>query len=269
MSAIAIEPILGSCPGLNLLEKELAAQIAAVSRIVEVASNAVLSRQGTPPEALRYLLDGQVALTQTASDGSNAVIDVVHPVSSLALASVVTDQLHMMTAQAVKPSRLLEIPASPLRRTDRHTATPGRNHAAGPVGGCRGGDPPGARPEAAQFRPATGLLPAVPGRRRDRGTGCAAAALPEAAAGRSAWLPLRESVPRLRRAARFRRGNPRRPRDPARYGPVARFRRPGRRCWIQRRCAARPRRSAAPSSCSGPGRRRTRRPATVSHLSRP
>lgn len=115
MSALAIESVLGTCPGLHTLEKELSAQLAGISRVVEVASNAVLSRQGTAPEALRYLLDGQVALTQTASDGSNAVIDVVHPVSSLSLASVVADQPHMMTAQAVKPSRLLEIPAAPLR----------------------------------------------------------------------------------------------------------------------------------------------------------
>ena len=114
MSASTIESVLGDCPGLQDLGKELAAQIASISRIIEVASNTVLSRQGAAPEALHYLLEGQVALTQTAA-GSNAVIDVVHPVSSLALASVVADEPHIMMAQAMKPSTLLEIPAGPLR----------------------------------------------------------------------------------------------------------------------------------------------------------
>jgi len=114
MSASTIEAVLGTCPGLQDLGRELAAQIAAVSRVIDVAGNTILSRQGAVPDALHYLLDGQVALTQTAG-GSNAVIDVVHPVSSLALASVVADEPHIMTAQAMRPSRLLEIEAAPLR----------------------------------------------------------------------------------------------------------------------------------------------------------
>ena len=115
MSASTIETVLGQCPGLQSLEREISAQLAGISRIIEVTANAILCRQGRPPDALRYLLDGQVALTQTAAGGSNAVIDVVHPVSSVALASVVSDEPHIMTAQAMKPSRLLEIPAAPLR----------------------------------------------------------------------------------------------------------------------------------------------------------
>ena len=112
----SVESVLGTCPGLQTLEQELIRQLAGISRIIEVASDAVLCREGSRPDALHYLLDGQVALTQSAAGGSSAVIDVVHPISSLALAGVVADQPHMMTAQAIKPSRLLEISAGPLRR---------------------------------------------------------------------------------------------------------------------------------------------------------
>lgn len=115
MSASAIVSLLGTCPGLDLLEQELSVQLAGISRIIEVAGNAVLCRQGSPPDALRYLLEGQVALIQAGAGGENALIDVVHPVSSLALASVVAGEPHIMTAQATRSSRLLEIPAEPLR----------------------------------------------------------------------------------------------------------------------------------------------------------
>lgn len=115
MSASAIASVLGTCPGLEFLEQELSAQLAGISRIIEVATNAVLSRQGAPADTLRYLLDGQVALTQSGAGGDNAVIDVVHPVSSVALASVVAGERHILTARTTKSSRLLEIPAEPLR----------------------------------------------------------------------------------------------------------------------------------------------------------
>ena len=115
MSASVIQSVLGACPGLDALEQELSVQLAGISRIVEVAKGAILSRQGARPEALRYLLNGQVSLTQTGAGGDSALIDVVHPVSSLALASVVAGEPHLMTAQTMKPSRLLEIPADPLR----------------------------------------------------------------------------------------------------------------------------------------------------------
>ena len=115
MSATVIEPILATCPGLQQLETGLLRQLAGFSRIIEVATDAVLHRQGTPPDSLHYLLDGQVVLSQTAADNNSAVIDVVHPVSSISLASVVANHPHMMTAQAMRPSRLLAVAAEPLR----------------------------------------------------------------------------------------------------------------------------------------------------------
>ena len=97
------------------LEHSLLSRLAALSRIVEVGRDAVLCRQGTQPEALHYLLEGQIALTQATPDGSATLIDVVQPVRSVTLASVVAGQTHMLTAQALKPSRVLEVPGGPLR----------------------------------------------------------------------------------------------------------------------------------------------------------
>ncbi len=113
---IVMASLLATCPGFELLDGEMLEQLASVSSLIELASQVVLCQQGTVPEALHYLLDGQMALTQTAAGGTQTLIDVVHPISSVALASVVADQRHLMTARAVRPSRLLEIPAAPLRR---------------------------------------------------------------------------------------------------------------------------------------------------------
>jgi CRP/FNR family transcriptional activator FtrB len=111
----AVEGIVGGFPEFRQLESGLIAQIANVSRIIEVAKEAVLCRQGARPEVLHYLLDGQVALTQAAADGTSTVIDVVEPVHSVALASVITCQPQVMTARTLRNSRLLAIQGEPLR----------------------------------------------------------------------------------------------------------------------------------------------------------
>ena len=116
MSSIAIQPALLRCPGFDLLDSDLLAQIAGFTRLIEAAANVLLCRQGDPPHALRYLLEGQAVLTQASSRSGSAVIDIVHPVGSLELGSVVADQPHAVAVQTVRASRLLEIDAPALRR---------------------------------------------------------------------------------------------------------------------------------------------------------
>jgi CRP-like cAMP-binding protein len=106
---------LQALPGFRDLDQATFAAVEAVSRLIEVPGEAVLCRQGSQPEALHYLLDGQVTLTRAASNGDVAVIDVLRPVRGIALATVVTGLVHQMTARALTPSRLWEIRAAPLR----------------------------------------------------------------------------------------------------------------------------------------------------------
>ncbi|MGA3400313.1 MAG: cyclic nucleotide-binding domain-containing protein [Acetobacteraceae bacterium] len=106
---------LKALPGFRDLDRETFGAVEAISRLIEVPGKAVLCRQGGPPDALHYLLDGQVTMTQAAANGDVAVIDVVRPVRGIALANVVTGLTHQMTARALTMSRLLEIRAEPLR----------------------------------------------------------------------------------------------------------------------------------------------------------
>jgi CRP-like cAMP-binding protein len=102
-------------PGFRDMDQGTFAEVEAITRLIEVPGESVLCRQGSPPDTLHYLLDGQVTLTQAAANGDVAVIDVLRPVCGIALANVVTGLAHQMTAQALGVSRLLEIRAEPLR----------------------------------------------------------------------------------------------------------------------------------------------------------
>ena len=106
---------LESLPGFLDLDVDTLGAVTAISQLIEVPVDAVLCRQGSQPEALNYLLDGQVTLTQAAANGEVAVIDVLRPVRGIDLANVVTGCAHQVTARALTASRLMELRAAPLR----------------------------------------------------------------------------------------------------------------------------------------------------------
>ncbi|HTW68860.1 MAG TPA: cyclic nucleotide-binding domain-containing protein [Acetobacteraceae bacterium] len=111
MTAATLETL----PGFRGLESDTLGAVQAISRLIEVPVDAVLCRQGSPPESLHYLLEGQVTLSQSAGNGDVAIIDVLQPVRGIDLANVVTGQAHQITARALMPSRLVELRAAPLR----------------------------------------------------------------------------------------------------------------------------------------------------------
>lgn len=97
--------------GVALLER-----IQAISRPVNAAEGEELFRQGTYPEYLHLLLEGQVALTGMSADGSTALVEVVRPGEHFILAAVLAELPYSMTARAVAGSRLLAIEAAWLLR---------------------------------------------------------------------------------------------------------------------------------------------------------
>ncbi len=112
----SVEAFLKQVPDFAGLDRGVLGPIASASCIVERPARALLCQQGTPPDALRYLLDGQAALTQRTGDGSRVVIDVALPISGLVVASALAGSPYLMTAEAVTAVAVLEIAASPLRR---------------------------------------------------------------------------------------------------------------------------------------------------------
>ncbi len=102
-------------PMFERLDAELLGRINAITDLVKVAPGVELCRQGAFPDRLHILLDGQVTLSGAASDGTLAVVEVVHPAAHFVLAAVLKELPYLMSAHAVTPSRLLLLDAAALR----------------------------------------------------------------------------------------------------------------------------------------------------------
>jgi CRP/FNR family transcriptional regulator, transcriptional activator FtrB len=114
--------LLGTVPLFERLDTDLRAHLYAITTVITVVPDEVLSQQGAMPQALHILLDGQVALSSTAADGTTALIEVLHPIDHFVLASVLSRLPHLMTARAVTRARLLAIDAAELLDLVEHEA---------------------------------------------------------------------------------------------------------------------------------------------------
>ena len=112
----SIATMLRTVPGFDQLDGASLERVAAAGDLAEVGAGDVLFREGTLPESLYVLLDGQVSLTGTAADASSTVIDILGPASSFVLANVLMDEPYLMGAEAIAGSRLVRIGAEPMRQ---------------------------------------------------------------------------------------------------------------------------------------------------------
>ena len=117
----SVETSLWDIPDFADLDREVVSEVASVSSVVEHPAHTMVCEQGRNPDALRYLLDGQAALTQRVADGSRVVIDLALPVTGLVVASALADSPYLMTAEALTAVAVLEIALAPLRRLIQST----------------------------------------------------------------------------------------------------------------------------------------------------
>jgi CRP/FNR family transcriptional regulator, transcriptional activator FtrB len=106
--------LLGRVPLFEGLDAPLVERIEAIARAATLEADQVLLHQGTLPEQLHILLEGQVALSSAAVDGTTALVEVLHPPDHFVLASVLSRQPYLMTARTVTRCRLLMIEAGAL-----------------------------------------------------------------------------------------------------------------------------------------------------------
>ncbi len=99
------------------LDLRLLSRLDAISEVRRSDPHTELCAQGEFPAALHFLLEGQVALSGTAPDGSQAVMEVVRPgpCAGFVLAAVLTDQPYLMSATTITEARMLMIRAPALR----------------------------------------------------------------------------------------------------------------------------------------------------------
>lgn len=110
----AIECVNSVFPGLNGLERGLSESLAGISRIIDLAADTILCRQGARPQALHWLIGGQVALAQDGA-GEPAIIDIVQPVNGISLASAMLGQPYAITARSITPAQVMAVDAAALR----------------------------------------------------------------------------------------------------------------------------------------------------------
>lgn len=106
--------LIGAVPLFERLGASLIERIDAITEEVTAGPDQVLSQQGAMPECLHVLLDGQVALSSTAADGTTALVEVLHPIEHFVMASVLTRLPYLMTARTVTRCRLMAIDAAGL-----------------------------------------------------------------------------------------------------------------------------------------------------------
>jgi len=79
------------------------------SDLLSAEDDTVLCRQGERADKLFVLLEGQVTLTNTAPNGTSAVVEVIQPGGHFVLATLLARLPLLMTARATASSRLIGI----------------------------------------------------------------------------------------------------------------------------------------------------------------
>ncbi len=106
---------LHAIPALHRLPDDLLTKIDAISTVTVAEQGQELCREGALPSFLYYVLEGRVALSTMAPDGTTAVVEVIHPPGDFVLASLVLHLPYLQAAHAVTRVRLLAIEEAPLR----------------------------------------------------------------------------------------------------------------------------------------------------------
>jgi len=106
---IDVEALLANVPLFNGLEATEITRIAHGTREINAARGDILYNKGDVPTGFHLILDGQVKLAFTASQGDEKVVDVLSRGQTFGEAAMFMDKPYMVYAQALLDSRLLQI----------------------------------------------------------------------------------------------------------------------------------------------------------------
>jgi CRP/FNR family transcriptional activator FtrB len=95
------------------------AEITVEASVTKFQRNDVIIHQGDIPTALRIVLDGQVGLTGTVTDGGETIVEILKAGEMFIAAAVLTEKPFLMSAVALQPSRILSLPGERFRRDVR------------------------------------------------------------------------------------------------------------------------------------------------------
>lgn len=91
-------------------------RVTAEASVARYPQGAVVLHQGATAQYLHVLLEGQIGLLGTLSDGEETIVEILRDGEVFIAAAVLTERPYLMGATALKDSRVLLLPAEPLRR---------------------------------------------------------------------------------------------------------------------------------------------------------
>lgn len=107
--------IMARVPLFAGLTPDALEDIAGLSQISRLPRGATLFRQGDEAKVLHVLLDGQVALMAgVEGGGEQTMLEILDAGESFIAAALLTGKPYLMSAMALTPCRLMEIPRAPL-----------------------------------------------------------------------------------------------------------------------------------------------------------
>ncbi|OAN54140.1 protein kinase [Paramagnetospirillum marisnigri] len=110
---------MGRLPLFCDLPAEALAEITVEASVHKYQRNEVIFHQGDVPTALRVVLDGQVGLTGTVTDGGETLVEILSAGEMFIAAAVLTEKPFLMSAVALQTSRILSLPGERFRRDVR------------------------------------------------------------------------------------------------------------------------------------------------------
>jgi CRP/FNR family transcriptional activator FtrB len=110
---------LGRLPLFCDLPPSVLAEITVDASVIRHARDDIIFHQGDIPQSLRVVLDGQVGLMGTVTDGGETLVEILKAGEMFIAAAVLTEKPFLMSAVALQPSRVLSLPGERFRRDVR------------------------------------------------------------------------------------------------------------------------------------------------------
>ncbi len=102
---------LRATPLLRDLDDHVTQRLASISEIIKVPEGTELCRQNELASALFIVMDGQLAGSSMAANGTSAVVEVIRAGETLGLATVLARLPRLLSVRAVTPCLVLSIDA--------------------------------------------------------------------------------------------------------------------------------------------------------------
>ncbi len=101
--------LLAQAALFNGLPEPVIASLIPVSEVVSFDAGALICRQGEPATHLYVVAEGQVSLSNTARNGTIAVVEVIQPNGHFVLATMLARLPFLMNAHATAPTTIVAI----------------------------------------------------------------------------------------------------------------------------------------------------------------